>query len=97
MSAPTETSADAVTLESRCAMNPAVALRPEPFGALAYNYGNRRLVFLRHPDMVRLVESLDGRRSLADALEAAGIDRSRWTSFVAALESLRGAEVVRVG
>ncbi|MCY7299756.1 MAG: mycofactocin biosynthesis chaperone MftB, partial [Ilumatobacteraceae bacterium] len=28
------------------ALHPQVALRPEPFGALAYHYGNRRLVFL---------------------------------------------------
>jgi len=28
-------------------LNPAVALRPEPFGALAYHFGNRRLSFLK--------------------------------------------------
>ena len=28
-------------------LSPAVALRPEPFGALAYHFGNRRLSFLR--------------------------------------------------
>ena len=26
-----------------------MALRPEPFGALAYHYGSRRLTFLRSP------------------------------------------------
>ena len=34
-----------------------VALRPEPFGALAYHYGNRRLNFLRAPELVALVEA----------------------------------------
>ncbi|MFM9132033.1 MAG: mycofactocin biosynthesis chaperone MftB, partial [Actinomycetota bacterium] len=38
----------------------------EPFGALAYHYGNRRLVFLRHPDVVRVVKSLAGHASLRD-------------------------------
>ena len=28
-------------------LDPQVALRPEPFGALAYHYGNRRLIFLQ--------------------------------------------------
>ena len=35
-----------------------VALRPEPFGALAYHYGNRRLNFLRAHELVTLVEAL---------------------------------------
>jgi putative mycofactocin binding protein MftB len=34
------------------ALAPPVALRPEPFGALAYHFGNRRLVFLRRPELV---------------------------------------------
>ena len=39
-------------------MHEQVALRPEPFGALAYHYGNRRLNFLRAKELVTLVESL---------------------------------------
>jgi hypothetical protein len=39
-----------VTLDSACELHPQVALRPEPFGALAYHYGNRKLVFLKHPE-----------------------------------------------
>ena len=29
-----------------------VALRPEPFGALAYHFGNRKLTFLKRPELV---------------------------------------------
>ena len=43
-------------LNSSLQLHPQVALRPEPFGALAYHYGNRRLLFLKHPDMVRVVQ-----------------------------------------
>ena len=55
-------------LERRLRLDPQVALRPEPFGALAYHYGNRRLVFLRHPDMLRVVRALDDSETVADAL-----------------------------
>ncbi len=86
----------ALTLESACEMHPQVALRPEPFGALAYHYGNRRLVFLRHPDIVRVVRSMSDHPTLRDALAAEGVDESRWPSFVKALSSLTSSEIVRV-
>ena len=35
-----------------------VALRPEPFGALAYHYGTRRLVFVKSPVLVQVLEDL---------------------------------------
>ena len=65
-----------------------VALRPEPFGALAYHYGNRRLNFLRAKELVALVESLDGEMSLREAFDAVGIDPKRWPNFEKALASL---------
>jgi putative mycofactocin binding protein MftB len=64
-----------------------VALRPEPFGALAYHYGNRRLNFLRAPELVTLVESLGDHDSPRAAFDAAGIEPRRWPSFVRALAS----------
>jgi putative mycofactocin binding protein MftB len=85
-----------LTLESACEMHPQVALRPEPFGALAYHYGNRRLVFLRHPDIVRVVRNLNQYPSLQAALEGENIEASRWTSFVKAISSLTTSEIIRV-
>ena len=72
-----------------------MALRPEPFGALAYHYGNRRLVFLRKPELVELLRSLHGHDSLAGALEASGIASTRWPSFVTALSNLEESEIIR--
>ena len=47
---------DLVMLDRRLELDPRVAMRPERFGALAYHYGNRRLIFLKHPDVVRVIE-----------------------------------------
>ena len=69
-------------LDRRLALDPQVALRPEPFGALAYHYGNRRLIFLKHPDVVRVVRALGDHDTVADALRACDIAESRWPSFV---------------
>lgn len=76
-------------------LHPQVALRPEPFGALAYHYGNRRLVFLKHADMVAVARTLGDHASLAEALQSAGVAEARWPSFAKAFESLMSSEVVR--
>jgi putative mycofactocin binding protein MftB len=85
----------AVALDAPLELHPQVALRPEPFGALAYHYGNRRLVFLKSPDVLAVVRALGDHATVADALSACGVEERRWPSFVAALDSLESSEVVR--
>lgn len=63
-----------------------VALRPEPFGAMAYHYDSRRLNFLRSPDLVVLVERLGDYDTAAEAI--ATIDEKRQPAFTKALASL---------
>ncbi len=82
-------------LDRHLVLDPQVALRREPFGALAYHYGNRRLIFLKHPDLVQVVEALPDHRTVADALVACGIAESRWPSFVTGLKSLVRSEMLR--
>ncbi len=72
-----------------------VALRPEPFGALAYHYDNRRLIFLKHPDVVRVVRCIGDHATLRDALEACDVAATRWPAFERAIESLVGSEMLR--
>ena len=84
-----------VALDSRLELHPQVAVRPEPFGALAYHYGNRRLIFLKHPDVVSVVKSLGEHATVADTLDACGVTPERWPSFVTALSSLETSEIVR--
>jgi putative mycofactocin binding protein MftB len=81
-------------LDHHLELDQQVALRPEPFGALAYHYGNRKLIFLKHPDVVRVVQSLPEHTSVADTLRACGIDPARWPSFEQALSSLTESEML---
>lgn len=76
-------------------LSPDVALRPEPFGALAYHYGNRRLTFLRSPDIVAVVRSLGDHASVDEALAANGIVPQRHAAFHAALVQLEESEMIR--
>jgi putative mycofactocin binding protein MftB len=76
-------------------LHPQVALRPEPFGALAYHYDTRRLVFLKHRDVVRVVRGIGDHATVADTLVACRIDRHRWPAFEAALASLVESEMLR--
>jgi putative mycofactocin binding protein MftB len=76
------------------ALHPQVALRPEPFGALAYHYDTRRLVLLKHPDIVRVVESLADHTTVAEALAACAIDPTRHHAFATAIDSLLDSEIL---
>ena len=69
-----------------------MALRPEPFGALAYHYGTRRLVFLRARDLVELVEDLENHPSADAAL--ARVPQPRREPMRRALASLETSGIV---
>jgi len=71
-----------------------VAIRPEPFGALAYHYGNRRLTFLRDPLLVDLVRDLEHHDDVDTALAASPIPPARWPAFRRALAALTASEVI---
>ena len=75
-------------------LHPQVALRPEPFGALAYHYDTRRLVFLKHPDVVRVVRALGDHPTVAATFDACDIATARRPSFERALTSLLESEML---
>lgn len=68
-------------LDDQLMLSPSVALRPEPFGALAYHFGNRRLTFLKRHELVSVVERLDGSRPLVDVLATCGVPEWQWPVF----------------
>ena len=84
----------AIDLHRPYRLNPAVAVRPEPFGALIYHFGNRRLSFLKTRQLVTVVRLLASHDSAAGALVAAGVPASQWPRYAAALAALADSEVI---
>jgi putative mycofactocin binding protein MftB len=62
-----------------------VAVRPEPFGALLYHFGTRKLSFLKNRTIVDVVKSLDEQPDAVAALRAAGIDDQQQAPYLHAL------------
>ena len=84
----------AIDLHRPYRLNPAVAVRPEPFGALIYHFGNRRLSFLKTRQLVTVVRLLANHDSAAGALDAAGVPAGQWPRYAAALTALADSEVI---
>jgi mycofactocin biosynthesis protein MftB len=74
--------------------HPRVAIRHEDFGALAYHYGHRRLVFLKSSALVDVVESLAEFPTAAATL-AARAPETQVRACAAALPALLAADVIR--
>jgi mycofactocin biosynthesis protein MftB len=70
-----------------------VALRPEPFGALAYHYGSRRLTFLRSRLLADLVRGLGDYESVDSALDAR-VPAGEHRSYRRALAQLASSEFI---
>jgi mycofactocin biosynthesis protein MftB len=73
-----------------------VALRPEPFGALLYHFGTRRLSFLKEPLLLAVVQRLADHPSARLACEAAGVSAQAMPTYERALGTLASSEMIRV-
>jgi putative mycofactocin binding protein MftB len=82
-------------LDEGWGLSPAVALRPEPFGAMAYHFGNRKLTFLKKPELVRVIRSLEDSATVRDALVQAGVPEAQWPAYVGALRGLAATDMIR--
>ena len=69
-------------------LHPQVAVRPEPFGALLYHFGTRKLSFLKNRTLLAVVESLDEHPTVASALAAAGVGHDQEAPYLHALSVL---------
>lgn len=105
----TSTTVDAVASDAPVAFDPTqpyrcstrVGLRPEPFGALAYHFDTRRLVFLKAPELVRLVQRLAEHPTVDAAIAAHNDDAGNAgervrpaRTYVAALADLADSGVI---
>ena len=77
----------------RYRLDPDVALRPEPFGALAYHYGSRRLTFLRSALLAQVVRDLEHHDSVEAALDASVPEAER-PAYRRALASLADSRFI---
>jgi mycofactocin biosynthesis protein MftB len=67
-------------------LHPQVSVRPEPFGALLYHFGTRRLSFLKDRRLLDVVQRLDGSTPVEDALS--GVPEGERPAFRKALATL---------
>ena len=84
----------AFDLDRAWALNPQVALRPEPFGALAYHFGTRRLSFLKSRTLLAVVQSLASSASAREACAAAGVGDAELPRYSRALEALADSGMI---
>lgn len=66
-------------------LHPQVAVRPEPFGALLYHFGTRKLSFLKNRAVLAVVRSLADHPDARSACRAAGLDDGEQEPYLHAL------------
>ena len=71
-----------------------VALRPEPFGALVYHFGNRKLSFLKSKTLVAVVEALAEHPSALATLTACAVPEAQRPAYVKALADLARSAMI---
>ena len=76
----------------RC--SPSVALRPEPFGALVYHFGTRKLSFLKTPQLLTTVQLLAEHPDAHAALGAAGVAEAQRPAYLRALAGLAASGTI---
>ena len=75
-------------------VHPQVAVRPEPFGALLYHFGTRKLSFLKNRLIVAVVESLGDHADADTALRAAGVADADRAPYLHALGVLAASNML---
>lgn len=78
-------------------LHPQVAVRPEPFGALLYHFGTRKLSFLKNRTIVEIVRSLGDHPDVRTACRAAGVESDQEAPYLHALGVLAGSKMLVPG
>lgn len=81
-------------LDAAWDLHPQVSVRPEPFGALLYHFGTRKLSFLKDRTLLAAVESLASSGSVGEAFASAGIAPDDQARYQSALGTLAASSMV---
>jgi mycofactocin biosynthesis protein MftB len=71
-----------------------VAVRPEPFGALLYHFGTRRLSFLNDTTLLTVLRALGEHPTARSACMAAGIGEDALSGYEQALAALAQSQMI---
>jgi putative mycofactocin binding protein MftB len=74
---------------------PQVSVRPEPFGALLYHFGTRRLSFLKDRRLLAVVQRLGDAPTARDACTGAGVQPDELGAYERALARLAETDMLR--
>ena len=72
-------------------------MRPEPFGALLYHFGTRKLSFLKDRTILAVVQSLADHPDASAACRAAGVEDTRMGPYLHALGVLASCNMLVPG
>ncbi|BBZ10455.1 mycofactocin biosynthesis chaperone MftB [Mycobacterium branderi] len=75
-------------------LHPQVAVRPEPFGALLYHFGTRKLSFLKNRTILAVVQSLADHTDVWAACRAAGVADGEQRPYMHALGVLADSNML---
>ena len=75
-------------------VDPRVSMRPEPFGALLYHFGTRRLSFLKNQTVLAVVRSLADHPSARAACLASGVTEEQLPAYARALGALADSNMI---
>ncbi len=75
-------------------LHPQVSVRPEPFGALLYHFGTRKLSFLKDRTLLSIVQSLGDSSSAREACVSAGVPDAELARYGAALTTLEQSSML---
>lgn len=71
-----------------------VSVRPEPFGALLYHFGTRKLSFLKDRTLLGIVTSLSDSPSARAACAAVGVAQEDQPRYLRALATLAESHMI---
>ncbi len=76
-------------------VSPGVSVRPEPFGALLYHFGTRRLSFLKDRRLLAVVERLDTAATAREACVDAGLAPEDLPQYARSLFTLASTDMIQ--